>query len=297
MPLRCGTATPGITVVFFDYVRANKLAEKFGFALASPRLNTSISTLLNEFVAGAFDITTSVFDNWAERHLAGVPVKVICGLTTADQIGIVVPGDGAKTLADLKGKTIAAPMASGIYRQTRALIREVAGVDLEAEATVQNAENPAQGLTLVLADRVNAAVAWEPMITSAMARKPDLRMVANVGQLYRETYKLDLPMFTLGARRELLERSPDVGKRLLAMYSECVNGISRDFPAVAEKYAERMRIEANISLAAHRAGRLRFSFVSGADEAGRRQFRQAFDFLVRNKSLARMPDDSIFVNA
>ena len=34
MPLRCGTATPGFTVVFFDYVRDNKLDEKHGFKLA-----------------------------------------------------------------------------------------------------------------------------------------------------------------------------------------------------------------------------------------------------------------------
>jgi NitT/TauT family transport system substrate-binding protein len=297
MPLRCGTATPGITVVFFDYVRDHKLDEKYGFQLGAPMLNTSISTLLNEFVAGQFDITTSVFDNWAQRYLAGVPVKLICSLTTADQIAIIVAGDGPKTLADLRGKTIAAPMASGIYRQTRALVREVTGIDLETEATVQNAENPAQGVTLVLANRADAAVAWEPMISSAMARKPDLRIVADVGQLYRDKYKADLPMFTLGARSQLLERGADVGKRLLAMYAECLQGIEKNFPAVATQYAERMRIDAKVTIAAQQAGRLRFKFVSCADEAGRRVFRRAFEFLVRNKSLPRMPSDGIFVDA
>ena len=297
IPLRCGTATPGITVVFFDYVRDNKLDEKHGFKLAAPVLNTSISTLLSEFVAGSFDITTTVFDNWAERHLAGVPVKLICGLTTADQIGIVVPGDGAKSISDLRGKTIAAPVASGIYRMTRAIVREVAGVDIETEATVQNAENPAQGVTLVLANRADAAVAWEPMIASAMSKRPDLRLVANTGALYREKFKLDLPMFTLGARRELLERGGDIGKRLLAMYAECIQGIEQNFPAVAETYAKRMLIDAKVSLMAKEAGRLRFKFISCADESGRQLFRKGFDLLVRNKGLSRMPDDSIFVDA
>ncbi|MGD0025032.1 MAG: PhnD/SsuA/transferrin family substrate-binding protein [Xanthobacteraceae bacterium] len=297
MSLRCGTATPGFTVVFFDYVRDNMLDEKYGFKLAAPMLATSISTLLSEFVAGSLDITTSVFDNWAERHLAGVPVKLICGLTTADQIAIVVPGDGAKTLADLRGKTIAAPVASGIYRMTRALVREVAGVDLESEANIQNAENPAQGVTLVLANRADAAVAWEPMISSAMIKKPDLRIVADTGELYREKFKLDLPMFTLGARRELLERGSDVGKRLLAMYSDCMQGIEQNFAAVAERYAGRMLIEAKVSQMAKTAGRLRFNYVSCAEEPGRHLFREGFELLVRNKALSRMPDDSIFVDA
>ena len=297
MPLRCGTATPGFTVVFFDYVRDNKLDEKYGFRLAAPMLATSISTLLSEFVAGSLDITTTVFDNWAERHLAGVPVKLICGLTTADQIAVVVPGDGAKTLADLRGKTIAAPVASGIYRMTRALVREVAGVDIESEATIQNAENPAQGVTLVLANRADAAVAWEPMISSAMLKKPDLRIVADTGDLYRQKFKLDLPMFTLGARRELIERGSDVGRRLLAMYADCLQGIERNFDAVAEKYAERMLIDAKVSQMARQAGRLRFNYVSCAEEPGRHLFRQGFELLVRNKALSRMPDDSIFVDA
>ena len=141
-------------------------------------LNTSISTLYSEFVAGSFDMTASVFDTWGLNYLAGVPVKLICGLTTADLIGIVVPGNGAKTLADLRGKTIAAPMSSGIYRMTRALVLETSGVDLETDATVQNAQNPAQGLTLLLAGRADAAVAWEPMISSAIgqaARSHDRR--------------------------------------------------------------------------------------------------------------------------
>ena len=295
--LRCGTSTPGITVVFFDYVRDNKLDEKYGFKLEAPRLDPSISTLLAEFVAGSFDITTSVFDNWAQRYLAGVPVKLICGLTTADQIGIIAPGNGPHSLAELRGKTIAAPRTSGIYRQTRAIVEEVAGLDIETAATVQNAENPAQGVALVLANRADAAVAWEPMISSAMARRPDIRLIANVGQLYRDRYKLDLPMFTLGAQRELIESGPDIGKRLLAMYKDCIEGIDKNFDDVATKYATRMRIDAKVTRAAKAAGRLRFKFMSCEEESGRNLFRKGFDFLVRAKSLPRVPSDDIFIGA
>ena len=293
--IRCGTSTPGITVVFFDYVRDNKLDKKYGFKLEAPRLDPSISTLLAEFVSGAFDITTSVFDNWGQRYLAGVPVKLICGLTTADQIGIITPGNGPHSLKDLRGKTIAAPRSSGIYRQTRAIVKEVSGVDIQTEATVLNAENPAQGVTLVLANRADAAVAWEPMISSAMARRPDIRLVADVGKLYRERYKLDLPMFSLGARRELIESGPDVGKNLLAMYKDCIEGIDKNFDEVATKYASRMRIDAKVVRAAKASGRLNFKFMPCDQESGREPFRKGFEFLVRAKSLPRVPKDDIFV--
>lgn len=295
--LHCGTSTPGITVVFFDYVRDNKLDAKYGFKLEAPRLIPSIGTLMAEFVSGSLDITTSVFDSWAQRFLAGVPIKLICGLTTADQIGIITPGDGPKSLAELRGKTIAAPRSSGIYQQTRAIVKEVAGIDIETEATVQNAENPAQGVTLVLANRADAAVAWEPMISSAIARRPDIRLLADVGQLYRERYKLDLPMFTLGARREIVESRPDVGKRLLGMYKDCIEGIDKNFDDVANKYAARMRIDAKVTLAAKASGRLRFKYVSAGEESGRNLYRKAFEFLVRAETLPKVPNDDIFIGA
>ena len=103
-------------------------------------------------------------------------------------------------------------------------------------------------------------------------------------------------MFSLGARREVLERGPDVGKRLLAMYSDCIRGITRNLSAVAEKYAGRMLIDAKITQMAYDAGRLRFKYLSCADELARYLFRQGFELLVRNKILNCMPDDAIFVD-
>ena len=44
----------------------------------------------------------------------------------------------------------------------------------------KNADNPAQGVTLVIADRADAAVAWEPMISSGMRRRPDLDVIFSV---------------------------------------------------------------------------------------------------------------------
>jgi ABC-type nitrate/sulfonate/bicarbonate transport system substrate-binding protein len=135
------------------------------------------------------------------------------------------------------------------------------------------------------------------MISSAMVKRPDLRIVADTGQMYRDKYKLDLPMFSLGARRELLEREPDVGKRLLAMYADCIQGIKQNFSAVAVKYAVRMRIDAKVTEMAMNAKRLRLEFMPCTEEWGRHLFRQGFELLVRNKILSRMPDDGIFVKA
>ena len=50
-PIRAATASPGLTVMFYDYIRDNGLDKKNGVELAAPVLNSSIGTLYNDFVA------------------------------------------------------------------------------------------------------------------------------------------------------------------------------------------------------------------------------------------------------
>ena len=282
MSLRCGTATPGFTVVFFDYVRDNKLDEKYGFQLGCADARHQYIDPPQRIRSRSLDITTSVFDNWAERHLAGVPVKLICGLTTADQIGIIVPGDGAKTLADLRGKTIAAPMASGIYRMTRALVREVTGIDLETEATMQNAENPAQGVTLVLANRADAAVAWEPMISAAMTRKPDLGSLRSMGSSIARNSSRSANV-CLGAQRQLSGAAEATSANGCWQCTRVHSRHREEFCCGRHALCGRMRIEAKVSKLRRRRPAACGSIMCRVRKSRGAPVQGAFELLVRNK--------------
>src|SRR5512136_2541112 len=146
--IRCATATPGFTTVFYDVIRDQKLDQKHGFRLGDPVLNSSIGTLFNDFVAGSSDLIIASWDPVLTRYQAGVPCQMLCTLMTADMIGIVAAKSGPHAISDLKGKLIAAPQQSGVYRMTRAMIKDLTGEDIETAAQVQNADNPAQGVTL-----------------------------------------------------------------------------------------------------------------------------------------------------
>ena len=197
------------------------------------------------------------------RQQAGVPCQLLCTLMTADMIGMVATRQGPASVADLKGKIVAAPQQSGVYRMTRAFLKEFDDVDLEAVAQVQNADNPAQGVTLVIADRADAAVAWEPMISSGMVRRPDLKVIYNAGEAFRAKTSLDLPYFCVNVRKDLLDREPGMATKLNAMFADCVAGIEANFDQVADKYATRARIEADVLKSAMRSGRLRFKYGRG----------------------------------
>ena len=188
---------------------------------------------------------------------------------------------------------MAAPQQSGVYRMTRALINEFEGIDLESVAQVQNADNPAQGVTLVIADRADAAMAWEPMITSGMERRPDLRLIYNAGEAYRRHASVDLPYFCVNVRKELVDRAPDTAKRLNAAFAECVAMIDAAFDAMADRYAGRTMIEAPILKTAKSAGRLRFSHAAASDQALQSTITNASQILVR-QGILKAPAEAGF---
>ena len=140
--VRCATATPGFTTVFYDVIRDRKLDLKNGFRFEEPVLNASIGTLFNEFVAGSSDMIIASWDPVLTRYQAGVPCQLLCTLMTADMIGVVATRAGPHTIGELKGRIIAAPQQSGVYRMTRALIKDLVGDDIETASQVQNADNP-----------------------------------------------------------------------------------------------------------------------------------------------------------
>jgi NitT/TauT family transport system substrate-binding protein len=288
------TASPGLTVAFYDYIRDNKLDEKHGLRFPEPILNASIGTLFNDFVAGTYEIIIASWDPFVTRYHGGVPCQLLCTLMTADMIGLVATKDGPRTLADLKGRIIAAPLQSGVYRMTRALIKEFNDIDIEKVAQVQNADNPAQGVTLVIADRADVAVAWEPMITSGMTRRQDLGLIFSAGGSFRDKTSLDLPYFCVNVRKELLDRTPGLSKRLNAMFADCVAGMEANFDQVADKYAERTRIEAGVLKAARKSGRLRFKFGPASDPTVQRTITVASEILVRQGVLTKPADPGFF---
>jgi NitT/TauT family transport system substrate-binding protein len=290
--IRCATATPGFTTVFYDVIRDQKLDEKHGFRLGDPVLNASIGTLFNDFVAGSSDLIIASWDPVLTRYQAGVPCQLLCTLMTADMIGIVAAKSGPHAISDLKGKLIAAPQQSGVYRMTRAMIKELTGEDIETAAQVQNADNPAQGVTLVIADRADAAVAWEPMISSGMQKRQDLDVIFSAGRAFRDKTGADLPYFCVNVRKEIL--AGGMAQKLNAAFSESVALIGRDFDAIAAKYAARTKIDAETLRIAKSSGRFKLQYGAASDPAVQATITTASEMLTRQGVLSRKADLGFF---
>jgi NitT/TauT family transport system substrate-binding protein len=293
-PVRWAALQPGFTVLPVQYILANKLGQKNSLSLPDPAPYTAVSTYYNDFVAGNYDVCIGSWDTFAARHQAGVPIKYLCTITDANMIALLAPKSGVSDVAQLKGKTIAALQSTGTYRMVRALIKEANGLDIEKDATIQNVDNPAASVTLVMADRADAALSWEPNITTGLVKKPDLRVIFKAGDAYHKIGEGDLPYFGVGVRQELIEKNPGIVARISKVFEECLSGINADTAKAVDLFGEKTGVPNDILKEAMGSKRLTFRFRSMTDPAARTSVIKASEFLARNGLLTKPVDDKFF---
>jgi NitT/TauT family transport system substrate-binding protein len=292
--LKWANLAPGFTTLVTDYMIAKGLDKANGLNLGKPTAYTAVSTYYNDFVAGNYDVCIGSWDTFAARYLAGVPLQYVCSITTANMINIITPGGGATSIKALDGKTLAAPQSTGTYRMMRALIKELEGFDIETATKIQNVDNPAAPVTLVMANRADAALSWEPNISAGLKRVPDMKVIYSAGLEYRKKFNTDLPYFGVAVRKEAIARDPQLVARLNKAFGDCLAGITGNVEEAVTIAGANSGIPADVLRVAIASGRLQFKHVSTSDEAGKQTLRVAGDFLVRNGLLPRALDNGFF---
>jgi NitT/TauT family transport system substrate-binding protein len=293
--VRWASLQPGFTVLPVQYILANELGHKNGIALSDSVPYTAVSTYYNDFVAGNYDICIGSWDTFAARYLAGVPIKYVCTITDANMIALLAPKSGVDDVSKLKGKTIAALQSTGTYRMVRALINEAFGFDMEKDATIQNVDNPAASVTLLMADRADAALSWEPNITTGLLKKPDLRVILKAGDVYKRlSGGLDLPYFGVAIRKELADANPGIAAKIGKVFEDCISGINADTASAAELFGSKTGIPTETLKQAMGSKRLTFTYRPMSDELSRSSISLASEFLARNGLLTKKVDDQFF---
>lgn len=293
-PVKWASLTPGFTVLVTEFIRHHKLDEKNGFRLADPTVYTSVPTYYGDFVAGSYDVCIGSWDTFATRYLGGVPIKLLCNISTAQMINIMAPKTGAKSVQELKGKTLAAPQSTGTYRIVRAVVQEYLNFDIEKEMTVQNVTNPAASVALLRAGSADAALSWEPNITRGIVEDPRLGVIFNAGQLYKEKNGHDLAYFGVAVRNSLLEKNPKAAASINGVFRDCINGILKDVKAAVAIVGERTGFNPKVLEDAISSRRLHFHFASMQDPAERKAMVAASQFFARNKLLPSVVNEGFF---
>jgi NitT/TauT family transport system substrate-binding protein len=151
-------------------------------------------------------------------RLEGVPLKIAATLVDMTSMSVVTKDPAIKTLADLRGKTIAADMASSEY-SVLSLYAKKQGLALGKDVTVVQA-GPPLVRTQLIADRVDAGMTWEPTATMTMRDNPAYRIIFNGKQAWREITGKDGWLLALGVREDWIAKNAAHLPRVIAAFDE-----------------------------------------------------------------------------
>lgn len=288
---------PGFTVLIARTIAAKGLPGRFGLNLAAPTEYSTVSTYYNDFAAGNYDVCIGSWDVFAARQQAGVPIRLLCTITTADMILVLTGDRSVRGIEDLRGKTLAAAQSTGTYRMVSGLIRERYNMEVGKDITVQGVDNPAAAVTLVMANRAEAGLSWEPNISAGLKRRSDLRVIFNAGEVYREMNQATLPYFGVAVRNDWAERNPRAVAQVRQVFEACIAGINADPQEAVRSVGSATGFPPEVIADSLTSKRLSFRFGPMTDAGERDAVVKAGEFLKRNGLVQRSVDQDFFITS
>jgi ABC-type nitrate/sulfonate/bicarbonate transport system substrate-binding protein len=153
-----------------------------------------------------------------KMRLEGVPIKMVASSVDMTSLSVITKNPAIKTVMDLKGKTIAADMASSEYAVLTVYAKKH-GIVLGKDITVVQA-GPPLVRTQLAADRVDAGMTWEPTATMTMRDNPAYRIIFNGKQGWREITGKDGWLLALAMREDWLAKNAAVLPKVIAAYDD-----------------------------------------------------------------------------
>lgn len=273
-----GDLYSGVTGIISANLAAKHFDQKHGVDMSNLLPYTSVSTYYNDFAAGTFDVAMGSWDFFVDMQNRGVPIKIVCTVTTADMINIIA-GPGIKSINDLVGKSCSAVVGSGSFEMSRAVVRDVAKIDLDKQVQMQNAPNPAGCIALLQSGSANAALTWEPVISNAINDMPTLRPIFNLGQAYRKATGGVLPYFTVAVRNDVLAKNPGLAPRIAAIFGDTVAYINHDTADAFATAGPKTNLSPAVMQNGYNAKRLVFDSYAMSNPNGLKVITSAYAYL------------------
>lgn len=288
------TLATGISVIVNEYMQVKRFDLKNEIDLTADNSYASLASYYSDFGAGTFDVAVGSWDTFAQMYGRGMPIRLACTATGAEIVSIVAMKNGPSAVDALKGKTLAAVQASGSYKLSKIVIRDLWGIELEKDVAVENVPNPAQAITMLMANRADAALSWEPNISAGLARVPEMIPIFNLGAAYRSARRRALPFFAYAVQASLVHNRPDVVARITKSYADCMDSIManpRDAIALA---TPKMDLDPHVLGMAFESGRLRLKAEPMTNADTRQTIGDANEYLRKAGGLTTPIDGGFF---
>ena len=281
---------PVFNPLVWNIMKARGLDARHGFELdAKPY--PSISAFYAGFATGETDVLIGGPTILQKFYQEGVPLRIFATAFTLSDLMIFTKDTRINSLADLKGKQLAADMGGSQFQVIK-IYANAKGIDLGKDITVVNA-NFAVARAQLEADRVEAALVIEPLASIIMRQNPDWRVIFNGAQGWKEITGEEGWEIVPALRVELIQRVPDAPKMLLGALQD-VAKVMREETGDADKIAvETVKLPPGILRAAIDGKRLTMIVEPAWEPATRKSIWDMMERAVKAGFYQSMPDSKI----
>ena len=280
-------AFPSLTTLMVDVVKDQGLDRKNGIDL-EPHSYGAVSAYYAALATGEVDMTPTGPHVLQKMRNEGVPIKAVLTYARLNALAVIAADPAVKTIADLKGKSIAADMGSSEY-QILALYGRAQGIVFGKDVTVVQA-GPPLARTQLQARRVEAAMTWEPSATLTLRDNPQYRTILTGDVAWKSIAKADGWELVLAVREDFLKRSPDAVPRLLKMFQDGQRFVKTNLDEADRIVVGSVKLPPGVFKEAVASGRLVYD-VLPAWEGERAVIWDMFKVAVDSGYLPKLPDE------
>ncbi len=280
-------AFPSLTTLMVDVVKEQGLDKKNGIDL-EPHSYGAVSAYYAALATGEVDMTPSGPHVLQKMRNEGVPIKAVLTYARLNALAVITGDPAVKTIADLRGKSIAADMGSSEY-QILALYGRAQGVVFGKDVTVVQA-GPPLARTQLQAKRVDAAMTWEPSATLTLRDNPQYRTILTGDTAWNAIAKADGWELVLAVREDFLKRSPEAVPRLLKMFQDGQRFVKTNLDEADRIVVGSIKLPPGVFKEAVASGRLVYD-VLPAWESERAVIWDMFKVAVDSGYLPKLPDE------
>jgi ABC-type nitrate/sulfonate/bicarbonate transport system substrate-binding protein len=229
----------------------------------------------------------------------GVPIVMIGTLLRMNALQVLTRNPDVKSFADLKGRSFAGPVGFAEFSYLQIYAR-TEGFDLLKDVQVTDA-NAALSQAQLVANRVDAIMAWEPTATQILQKYSDARTILKGDDAWKQVtgdsgWELDLV-----ARTDFLEANPNALGAILKMYREAGDFVRKNTKEADEMVASGRYVSKGVApgtiLSAVGADRLIYDVRPSWETTANEQIWKMLDVGLKYGVIPALPDRAAVLNA
>jgi ABC-type nitrate/sulfonate/bicarbonate transport system substrate-binding protein len=278
---------PSLSSILVDVAKAQKFDQKNGLDMEVSSYG-AVSAYYAALATGEVDMLAGGPHVFQKMILEGVPIRIAITWARLNALGVIAGDPAVKSIADLKGKSIAADMGSSEY-QVLAIYGRTQGLVFGKDVTVVQA-GPPLARTQLQASRVEAAMMWEPTTTLTLRDNPQHRLILRGDVAWKAIANAPGWELVAAMRDDFLKRSPAAVPRVLKTLQDAQNFIRQKSDEADEVVVGTLKLPKGVVKDGVVSDRIVFE-VLPAWEGERAAIEAMFKIAVDTGYLPKLPGD------